>query len=333
MRPLYTLLLFLVSTISYAQEVTTTFHKIHTQAGSTLNDHPLVKKIEDSDFYRNIYYDTILNNIKIYRLEEYYSKTNKPKVISYITRPQYPFKYFLEKQNFYENGNLESLIKYNISGMPIDTAFYLYPNQTLKMITYRNPKRDNVVSDKSLEYIVYYDENQNVLLKNGNGKIKFVHSSRFPYYEEGNMVNSYKHSMWTGEYKGYKFEEIYEHGKLISGKSFQEDGKIVAYDLSTYHVNPEYPQGMNNLRSYITRNYEYPTEAVKQRITGTIELEFIVNKEGDITDVRLIKDLGFGTGEAAERLVRTFGKWKPGSIRGIPQEVTYRLPILLNLPD
>lgn len=329
MRILNTLLLILISYIAYAQDVTTTYHKIHTKSGSTLDDDPLVKKLEDSDFYRNIYYDTTLNNIKIYRLEEYFTKTNTPKIISYITRTEYPFKYFLEKQDFYDNGKLSSLIKYNISGMPIDTAFYLYPNQTIKMITYRNPKRDNVVSDKSIEYLLYNDENGKQQLLNGEGTMRFPLGKSG--HEEGPMINSNKHGLWKGVFPTYTFEETYENGVFMSGESTDKNGKKTKYDPSNIEIQPEYPGGMQMLRQYISDNYKYPQTAIKARVSGTVQVTFIVNTEGYISDIKVTKDLGFGTGEAAEKLVRTFGKWKPGSIRGILQEVSYTLPIRLDL--
>ena len=320
---LYIFILFIVVNISRAQEIKISYHD---KMERTVTD-PV-----KSYFYRNSFLDTVINNINIYRIEEFYTATNTPKKIAFSSSvdPLYP-KYFFEKRTYFENGNIESLIKYNISGNEIDTAYHCYPTGTLKMITYRNPKRDNIVSDKSIEYIAFYDENQNLILKNGNGKIKFVHKTEPLYYEEGGMENSYRHNKWSGEYGGFRFEENYQHGSLISGKSFLENGKIVEYDSKTFHVEPAYTHGMDNLLNYIAKNYEYPAEAIKQRIRGTVEIEFTVNKEGYINDIKIVKDLGLGTGEAAEKLVRTFGKWKPGSIRGIPQDVKYKLPIRLSL--
>jgi len=318
---LNTLILIFTFLWSSAQEITTTYHK---------KDDSQTDAVTTSHYYRNIYKDTLINNIQIYKLEEYYSASDQPKRITYISNlnPK-SFKFFYEKYEYYENGKLESLLKYNITGNPIDSAFYCYPNGTIKLVTYRNPKRDNIVSDKSIEYVAFFDEQQNILLKEGNGTMRFPIQGNSKNTEEGEMKNHNKHGLWQGTQNGFPYEDLYENGKLIKGEITLADGKKVKYDAKTFRIQPEYPGGMDELIEYIRKNYKYPAEAVQAKVAGTVQVKFVVNKEGNIRDIQVTKDLGFGTGDAAIQLVQSFGKWKPGTQRGLPQNVSYTLPIRL----
>lgn len=327
MKILLILIIGLFYQVVVAQEVTTTYH---------LNDskESLTKDAKKAYFYRNISFDTVINNIKIYKLEEYFTSSNSLKKIALVTysTPTF-FRYFYEKQEFYPEGGLKSFEKFNITGTPIDTAFYCYPNNKLKMITFRNPKRDNIVSNKSLEYIAYYNEKEELLLSNGNGTIRFP---IFQYlgehnYEEGEMANSRKHGQWKGIVGKYTFEETYENGQLISGNSINTKGDRVAYTKETAYQEPSYPGGIESLRRYIAENYKYPTQALKNRVYGRVLVEFFVGEEGLVSDIKILEDLGYETGQAAIDLVSRIRGFKPGTIKGIPQKTKYTLPINLDL--
>lgn len=290
--------------------------------------------MKDVYYYQNLSLDTVINNIKIYRLEEYYKETNSPKKIAYVTNTEpTSFKYFFEKREYFENGNLESLMKYNISGTPIDTAYYCYPSGSLKLITYRNPKRDNIVSNKSIEYLGYYDEAQNPLLLKGNGTIRFP---IFTYlntenHEEGTMSNSYKHGTWKGVINNYTFEEEYDNGNLIAGKTYTPNGNIISYTQDNIKVEPDYPGGMEALRRYIGLNYKFPAFAIENQVSGDVIVEFNVLTNGSISEIKVIKDLGYGTGEAAIHVLKNLNNLIPGTIRGIPFTSKWRIPINLNI--
>ncbi|GHE23646.1 M56 family metallopeptidase [Sphingobacterium griseoflavum] len=96
-------------------------------------------------------------------------------------------------------------------------------------------------------------------------------------------------------------------------------------------VNPEPIGGMANFRKWIGENYSYPQEAIDAEVKGQIIISFIVEADGALTNFKLIKDLGYGTGEAALDLLRKAEKWMPGVQNGRKVRVAYTLPITLDL--
>ncbi|WP_069660303.1 energy transducer TonB [Arcticibacter eurypsychrophilus] len=94
---------------------------------------------------------------------------------------------------------------------------------------------------------------------------------------------------------------------------------------------PEYPGGLAKFYSYIGKNYVYPASARESEVSGRIVMSFIVEKDGSLTDIKVLKDLGMGTGEEATRLLRKTIKWTPGIQNGRAVRVQYTLPIMLNL--
>ena len=84
----------------------------------------------------------------------------------------------------------------------------------------------------------------------------------------------------------------------------------------------------DNIRKFISKKLEYPEKALDQRIQGTVLVEFVVERDGSITDVHSLNDIGGGCTEAAVRLAKGLPKFKPGLDNdGKPVRILYRLPI------
>lgn len=94
-------------------------------------------------------------------------------------------------------------------------------------------------------------------------------------------------------------------------------------------VSPEPPGGYHAFRQWIAENYRYPKAAIDAGVNGTVEVTFIVERDGSLTDIRLNRDLGHGTGEEAIRVLKGAGKWAPGVQNGGAVRVAYTLPIRL----
>ncbi len=107
-----------------------------------------------------------------------------------------------------------------------------------------------------------------------------------------------------------------------------EESNVLFHEVE---INPEPPGGMRAFMEYIGRNYDYPQEAIETGVIGKLSVSFVVEKDGSLTDIKVIEDLGYGTGDAAVRVVRDGQKWSPGIQNGRPVRVAYTLPIRLNL--
>ncbi|GAA4779259.1 energy transducer TonB [Olivibacter ginsenosidimutans] len=109
-----------------------------------------------------------------------------------------------------------------------------------------------------------------------------------------------------------------------------EDGGESAIFVGV-EIAPSFPGGMKAFLDYVAKNYNYPAAAKEQGISGRIILSFIVEKDGSLTDIDVVRDLGLGTGEEAVRLLQSAPKWKPGIQNGRPVRVRYQLPIALQM--
>jgi len=94
---------------------------------------------------------------------------------------------------------------------------------------------------------------------------------------------------------------------------------------------PEFPGGDKALREFILNNLNYPEIARKTGITGTVYVQFVVEKDGSISDVKVVRGIGGGCDEEAVRVVKSMPKWKPGKQRGQPVRVYFTLPIEFKL--
>lgn len=94
---------------------------------------------------------------------------------------------------------------------------------------------------------------------------------------------------------------------------------------------PEYPGGINKLMEYLSKNIEYPKAARESGIQGRVFVSFIVEKDGSISNVKVIRSIGGGCDEEAVRVVKAMPKWKPGKQRGKAVRVSYMLPVVFKL--
>lgn len=99
---------------------------------------------------------------------------------------------------------------------------------------------------------------------------------------------------------------------------------------STSEILPEFPGGMPAFSKFLQKNYQYSKEAREHGVFGRVIMSFVVEKDGSLTDIKVLKDLGFGTGEEAVRLLKKSPKWKPGIQNGRLVKVAYVLPIKLD---
>jgi periplasmic protein TonB len=93
----------------------------------------------------------------------------------------------------------------------------------------------------------------------------------------------------------------------------------------------EFPGGQEQLVSYIQSNLHYTAEAKANNIQGVVVLEFIVNKDGSLSDFKVLKSLGHGLDEEAMRIVKSMPKWKPGSLNGEPKKIKKKMKFPFSL--
>jgi protein TonB len=94
---------------------------------------------------------------------------------------------------------------------------------------------------------------------------------------------------------------------------------------------PTPPGGMSAFYKYVGKSIKYPNQARRMGIEGRVFVQFVVDKKGNLTDVKAIKGIGAGCDLEAVRIIKGATKWKPGKQRGRPVKVRMILPITFKL--
>ena len=94
---------------------------------------------------------------------------------------------------------------------------------------------------------------------------------------------------------------------------------------------PKFPGGEDALMDYVSKNVVYPKEAQEKGISGRVFVGFIVEKDGSVSDVKVLRGIGGGCDEEAVRVISGLPKWKPGKQEGKPVRVSYQMPINFKL--
>lgn len=94
---------------------------------------------------------------------------------------------------------------------------------------------------------------------------------------------------------------------------------------------PEFPGGEAAMYKFIGKNIEYPRMAKESGISGRVFITFVVERDGSVSDVQILRGIGGGCDEEAVRVIRKMPRWSPGKQRGKPVRVQYRMPIKFTL--
>lgn len=94
---------------------------------------------------------------------------------------------------------------------------------------------------------------------------------------------------------------------------------------------PEYPGGMVEFMKWLTANLKYPDKALKQKIKGKVMISFIVNKDGKVSDIKLVKSVNRLLDEEALRVAKLMPDWKPGIENGKPCRTMIAIPIVFEI--
>lgn len=93
---------------------------------------------------------------------------------------------------------------------------------------------------------------------------------------------------------------------------------------------PEYEGGMQKMFKFIGRNLRYPSQAVENNVQGSVIVQFVVDRDGSVNKVSILRGIGVGCDEEAMRVVRLL-KFTPGKQNGRPVKVQFSLPIKFTL--
>jgi len=108
-----------------------------------------------------------------------------------------------------------------------------------------------------------------------------------------------------------------------------EEEADVVFTVVENNAEPE--GGMETFYKYLGKALKYPSQAKRMGVEGKVYVQFVVEKDGSLTDIKIVKGIGAGCDEEAERVVAEAKKWKPGKQRGRPVRQRMVIPIIFRL--
>ena len=281
---------------------------------------------------KNYRYIQVIKDFKVPNKESYqmgvYYKSGKIQMKGAIsTRDPIiktgPFFYF------YENGKRKSIINYE-NNKAVGTQYEFHENGEKKLEGVLVDKKENVIPNVQIKNA--WNENGIQTIKEGNGFFEegyYEGSLGFKNFERdfgsGKIVNNLKDSIWIGYNKKTKisFRENYKNGEFLEGVSI-DSNKVEYKYTSLSDIRPVPKKGMNDFLQFVSKNLKIPDV---KGLSGKIFISFVVDVDGKLTDFKVIRDIGYSIGQEAIRVLKSYGNWIPGELRGMKVRCTYSLPI------
>ena len=223
--------------------------------------------------------------------------------------------------HYYENGKkkrVENYIKSRLNGSI--SEWYESGNPLLKGEYIESKKGFS----SEMKIYDFWDVNNKHKVINGNGTYE---ENGEPFSSKGNLKNGFKDGEWKVINKNtrHQYVDIYKEGTFISGKS--TDNKGIETQYNVLETRPLPKKGIQDFYNFIGTNFSKTKEAIANKVSGRLIIQFVIEKDGKITEPKILKSLGYGLDEEAMRVITNYENWIPGQQRGIPVRVNYSIPL------
>ena len=167
-------------------------------------------------------------------------------------------------------------------------------------------------------------------------KVKIIKEPNTFYYDDqiidvptGSLiiVGTYRHYSSTYPVVKIPKQEIKEASPTQNSKISKSD-KV--YDV--VEQMPSFPGGNGALLEYLATHVKYPVVAQENGVQGRVIVSFVVERDGSITDVRVVRSVDPSLDREAQRVVSSMPRWTPGKQNGSAVRVKYNVPVSFRLP-
>jgi TonB family protein len=236
----------------------------------------------------------------------YYPNKRKKRVANFEGGMMHGFLF-----DYFPNGKIYRSLDYvNIKGgafisYPSGSSGYLLWNATVKLV--QDSTGVETVTNGTGHYQVFDDNLQTLL-------------------EEGNVKNGKRDSVWTGYEDGkVSFKEEYAEGKFVKGLRPDKAGNTISYMVK--EALPSFEGGEQAFGKFLAQNIRYPANAKYSNTQGKVILNFVIEKDGSITNIKTLQSVSPDLAAEGIRVLRKSPKWNPGTQNGFPVRVAYTMPI------
>ncbi|WP_431241383.1 energy transducer TonB [Flavobacterium sp. P21] len=99
------------------------------------------------------------------------------------------------------------------------------------------------------------------------------------------------------------------------------------YNATEVDVHPQYPGGIQKFQAFLKKNYVIPEEVVQDEMKASaIFASFVIEKDGRLSDIKILHDFGYGSGEELQRVLKLSPNWKPAIKNGKAVRCMYSVP-------
>ncbi len=98
-------------------------------------------------------------------------------------------------------------------------------------------------------------------------------------------------------------------------------------------VDAEFPGGLEELIMFVCMNVEYPEQARRANVEGTVYASFCIDRDGSVSNITILRDIGYGCGDAVVKMLQSMPRWKPAKVRGKNVRSEFNLPVTFTLSD
>ena len=113
---------------------------------------------------------------------------------------------------------------------------------------------------------------------------------------------------------------------LITSNTYSQEINDKVFSFSEVDEKPDFPGGIEKFYKFTAKNFIIPPE---ERLDGKVIVEFVIEKDGSITNINVKEDIGYGTAQETIRLLGIYPKWMPGKKNGEVVRTLFRLPITI----
>jgi TonB family protein len=279
------------------------------------NEDKIATSAGNADYVRIIYPPDSTFDKDLYIVRDFYIN-GKPKLIAKSYSKTQNLKLQGSYIDYFPNGRKKSMKSYE-KGRLVDDAAEYYPNGKLYCL-----KKYSLKNEVTL--LECRDTIGNILAKNSKGKW-IIYDDDFKFLAKGSVENGRQEGEWTGiEINGDKRKGIFHNGVYTSGNLFVDNKKIYGSEIE---VLPSFKDGDLGFVRFIAQMIHYPSMARRYDVQGRVIVSFVIEVDGSLNDIKVVKGIGGGCDEEAVRAIKLSPRWTPGTINGMPVRVKYNVPV------
>ncbi len=273
-----------------------------------------VESKDSADFFRLIFPRDSVD--KLYLVNDFY-KNRKAKMAGKSSAPGPNVRLQGVNVEFFPDGGKKSERNFQDGKLVGDITLY-FPNGKVYLSGKYNDSSKLIVNECR-------DSIGTLMVNGGNGHCAEFDETFKKVLSEGEIVNGLENGLWQGSFgDSITYACTYENGVIKKGVSHSKDGK--EYAFSKAELKPEFEGGIKALYGFLARHVHYPKEAKENNVQGKVFISFVVDKDGSLTDIKIVRGIGGGCDEETLRIFKLSPKWNPGQQFGVPVRVRLTMP-------